>query len=327
MSMLDLREYYQRFPGALKGRYDGNTFDAGFASIRGRYDRVRAGDPLTADDVMAIFEPTLPFVCDWTKPDKADLEKRMADKDAARLIRDLGGRYDLNLIEQILGCFLELSLASLVLHHVYPGKFSMCSHHIASLLYIAGRRKAGTRAEYYLEYCQELKKWGEQFQLTVVETEFALWTWYRLAYYGGKAEQKDHRRKFDRDPWVRQRRAQRIKESLHAAETMDLARFFLDADDHTLGAIIAWREFECRARDLLRNRGDRTVKEVHALHMDDVAALLPPSRSTEYTFADLWKYRNPVMHEDYEIPVEEAKKVVRCVDEFIEDNQRKFRPR
>jgi hypothetical protein len=327
MSALDLREYYARFPDALKGRYNGNTFDAGFVAIRRRYDRVRAGDPLTADDVMMIFDRALPFVSDWTKPDKEFLERRMADKDAASLIRDLGGRYDPKLIEQILDCFLELSLASLVLHQVYPEKFSMCSHHIASLLYITGRLKAGTRAEYYLEYCQELKKWGEQFQLTVVETEFALWTWYWLAYHGCKAEQKEHRRKFDRDPWVKQRRAQRIKESLHAARRMDFAHFFLDTDDPALGAIIAWREFECRARDLLRNRGDKTVKEVRDLHMDNVIALLPPSRGTEYTLRRLWKYRNPVMHEDYEIPMEEAKKVVRCVDDFIEDNQRKFSPR
>jgi hypothetical protein len=316
MNKLNLAEYLDLFPDSLQEKYK-SKFEAGFSAIDGRFRDVRSGRRLlTVDDVMAIFEDSLPFVCDWTKPDRGQLEERMA-KGAPQLIRDLQGRHDLDLIRRILECFGELSLTSLVLQHVYPENFCMCSHHIASLLYIVGHRLAGTVPEYYREYCRELEKWGSHFKLTVVQTEFALWTWYRLANYGSKERREEHRSKFDRDPWVRKRRALRARESLKATDKIGLARFCLDTDP-TLGAIIAWREFEIRVRDL---PGNRRVGKNISPKMSDLIAGFPPSQKETYTV--LWEKRNRVMHHDLGMSEEEARKLVQTVSEFLDRHKSK----
>ena len=309
---LNLAEYFELFPEALEEKYN-NRFAAGFAAIEDRFKEVRSGRLLTAGDVMAIFDDSLPFVRDWTKPDRRQLEERMA-KGASQLIGDLNGRHDLDLITRILRCFRELSLTSLVLQHVYPEKFSMCSHHIASLLYIVGHRSAGTVPEYYLEFCQELEKWGRRFGLTVMQTEYALWTWYRLANFGRKETRDEHNRRFDSDAWVRQQRAVRACASLKANEKMGMARFCLDTDP-TLGAMIAWREFEIRVRSLRRFRDIAQ----NCPKMPCLIAQFSPSEREAY--AGLWQKRNPVMHEDLEIPADEARKVVRAVQEFLDRNK------
>lgn len=118
----------------------------------------------------------------------------------------------------------------------------MCSHHIASLLYITGHQEAGTVPEYYLQYCREIEWWGNQFHLNVAEAQFVFWVWYRLAYHGSKDEQREHRRRFERDARVRRRRAMRISRSLKVIDKLGFARFFVDSDDPTLAAIIAWRD-------------------------------------------------------------------------------------
>ena len=319
MNKLDLAEYFASFPDALEERYS-DRFKMGFEHIKNRYKDVRSGHrALAVDDVMAIFDKSLPFVCDWTKPERSELEERMAAQGAAQLIRELGGRHDLDLMRRILYCFKELSLTSLVLQHVYPDKFSMCSHHIASLLYIVGHQKAGTVPAYYLEYCRELEKWGARFKLTVEETEYALWTWYRLAYYGSKESREQHRRKFDRDPWVRKQRALRARESLKATDKLGLARFCLDTDP-TLGAIIAWREFEIGVRDLPGNRG---FGRQSSTKISDLIAQFPPSQKETYT--SLWEKRNRVMHSDLEMSDEEARQVVQTVGEFLDRHKRRAR--
>jgi hypothetical protein len=328
MDKLDLSEYYELFDGALKERYE-NTFEAGFKAIEDRFQEVRKGLPkgraLTVDDVMAIFDSCLPYVRDWTKPDKADLDERMNKYAATKLIRDLNGTYDLNSIKAIVHCFRELSLTALVLHHVYPERYSMCSHHIASLLYITGRQKAGTVPEYYREYCRELEMWGNRFNLSVVKTEFALWTWYWRANHGSREERTEHCRRFDRDPWVRKRRAARIQGSLKVEEdfyALGFARFFLDSDP-TLGAIIAWREFEVKARQLLYSVGHRKAHDRN-FKMSRVIALLQEELNIEYAAA-LWRNRDPVMHGDRVIiPDEEAKIVVNEVRRFVECNRGRF---
>jgi hypothetical protein len=67
---LDLSYYWDRFDDALTGRYQGETFKAGFATIKEIYKDVRVGKRrLTVSDVMAIFNDDLPFVLDWTTPD------------------------------------------------------------------------------------------------------------------------------------------------------------------------------------------------------------------------------------------------------------------
>jgi hypothetical protein len=323
MDKLDLAEYYDLFNVALSERYK-NTFEAGFGAIEDLYRDVRKGLPksraLTVDDVMAIFSTSLPYVQDWTKPDAAELEERMDKYDASKLIRDLNARHDLALIKPIIYCFRELSLTALVLHHVYPEKYSMCSHHIASLLYITGRHKAGSVPEYYLEYCRELEAWGARFGLNVVKTEFALWTWYWRANHGSKEERREHGRRFDRDPWVKKRRAAKIKDSLKVMDALGFARFFLDTDP-TLGAIIAWREFEVKARELLYTRG-RTRTQVGNLKMSDVIPLLRKELNIECEV--IWQNRNAVMHDDRVIRDEEAKMVVDGVQQFIDSNHGKF---
>ena len=319
MEKLDLAEYYDLFNDALRERY-GDTFEEGFKAVEHRFEAVRRGLPLTVDDVMAIFHSSLPFVRDWTKPDRKDLEDRMVAQDASILIHDLNARYDHNLIRQIVHCFRELSLTALVLHHVYPEKYSMCSHHIASLLYITGHHKAGTVPEYYLEYCQELQRWGARFSLNVVKTEFALWTWYRFAHYGEKDRQREHLRRFDRDPWVRKRRAIRITDSLRVVDKLGFARFFLDTDP-TLGAIIAWREFEVKARSLLYNSGVREAFDRH-FKMGRVFAGLPKGQNINYDA--LWEKRDGVLHDDRTISDVDAKAAVREVVRFVEANQGRF---
>jgi hypothetical protein len=269
------------------------------------------------NDVLAIFDSSLPYICDWTKPDLSDLTERMNKYDASGTIRDLNGRHDLNLIKPILYCFRKLSLAALVLHHVYPKKYSMCSHHIASLLYITGRHKAGTVPEYYLEYCRELELWGARFNLNVVETEFALWTWYWRANHGKSEERGEHSRRFDLDPWVKKRRALKIKDSLKVVDALGFARFFLDTDP-TLGALIAWREFEVKARALLRNTGRYRKVNERNFKMSSVIPLLQKELRIDY--APLWRNRDPVMHDDRMISDEEARMVIKAVGQFIEGN-------
>src|SRR5271157_2643539 len=96
MDSLDLAEYYTLFNGALSERYK-NTFEEGFSAIEVRFQEVRKGLPkgraLTVDDVMAIFDSSLPYICDWTKPDENDLKDRMNKYDASKLLLDLNGRY------------------------------------------------------------------------------------------------------------------------------------------------------------------------------------------------------------------------------------------
>jgi len=152
-----------------------SDFEAGFVKAKCRFDRVRETGDLTADDVMAIFSDDLPFVHDWTMPDRTNLKSRM--KGVPELIRSLGEcGYDLELIREIWKALRELSLTSLVLHHVYPDRFAMCSHHLASLLGVT----ASTVPEYYAKYCEELSEWTKRrwrtpYEKSVVNTEFALW--------------------------------------------------------------------------------------------------------------------------------------------------------
>jgi len=171
--------------------------------------------------------------------------------------------------------------------------------------------------KYYREYCGELEKWGNHFKLTVTETEFALWTWYRLANYGSKERREEHRSKFDRDPWVRQQRASRARKSLKATDKMGLARFCLDTD-HTLGAIIAWREFEIRVREL---PGNRRIGKNYSPKMSDLIARFPPSQKETYT--GLWEKRNGVMHDDLPMSEKDARNVVQTVGEFLDRHRTK----
>lgn len=213
--MLDLVAYLGRFREILKLRY-GDCFDEGFKAIEDRYKAIRSGDrDLLSDDVLAIFDESLPYVQNWTKPDREDLEKRMSAANVANRIRDLRDRnYDAELIREIWVCFRELSLTALVLQHIFPKRFAMCSHHLASLLHIA----APTIPEFYLRYCNELKVWSEhdwptRSKLSVVEAEFALWTWYRLAYFGRKEERRAHYKNFFGDRWVQEKKVKADRRS------------------------------------------------------------------------------------------------------------------
>jgi hypothetical protein len=209
-----LPDYLDLFDEALIEKYE-DTFRPGFAAIEKRYSEIRAGDDLTIDDVLSIFDTTLPFVRDWTRPDAAELGLRMEEKKVASSIRVLLNHRgkpvgdSRQVITDILTCFRELGLTALVLHHVDPDRFAMCSYNLASILRIS----APTVPHFYIDYCTELREWanrdwGAKRKLSVVDAEFALWTWYRFAYRIGKREErKPHHRVFEKDTWVLDQRA------------------------------------------------------------------------------------------------------------------------
>jgi len=338
MDRMDLCYYRELFRDALRSRYNGSTFDEGFRRIESRYGDVRAGERLlAAADVMAIFDPDLPFCYDWAKPDKEDLDHRMRETSiGARIKRLSGGGYPPELITEIWRCFRDLSLTALVLHHVYPDRFAMCSHHLASLLHISAPKVP----EFYIRYCEELRAWGEpewprglvgdgtavhRRKLTVADAEFALWTWYRLAYIvGAKKEQRKHRANFQKDPWVQERRAQRVSESLGTVGKLDLARFYLYSQP-TVAAMIAWREIEIAIRKTLHGCGEKATGNFDVL-IERLPAGALPRNLTKRDLVDLWRRRNPVMHQGEEIAEQEtisrlyAARVLHGVVEFIEKN-------
>jgi hypothetical protein len=322
MNKFDLDDYWERFPGVLKDRYGKDfevdrTSEVVFTSIEKTFAEVRSGRGLTIDDVMAIFGADLPFFNDWTTPDPRILDKRMTDKDVnvADAIKDLrGDYYNLELITKIWRGFRELSLTSLVLHHVYPTHFAMCSHHLASLLYVTAPKVP----EYYIKYCTELREWSKTASDTAnsaVKTEFALWTWYRLAHFGKPVEKKKHHQAFFTDSWVQQRRAWQIAESLKEGNIglLDFARSFLDSQP-IVAAMIAWREFENAARYVVGSSNDKNTPR----NIYNVIRRLPLSDSEKEALWSLWEpLRNDVMHNDLEIKKKDAEKVLTGVEEFI----------
>jgi hypothetical protein len=322
----DLPDYYDKFEDALRGRYDGRTFTTGFRRIRERFREVRKGSPLTVDHVMDIFAADLPYVEDWTKPDRTDLARRMEDHQVAKAIAELGSKpYDKDLISRIRYALRELSLTALVLQHVYPNHYAMCSHHLAGLLYI---HNASTVPEFYIEYCRELKLWGEKAssrKLNVEEAEFALWTWYRLANFGKEEEKKRHRKRFRMDAWVRDRRASRITNPLETNDRLELAASYLKIDP-TLTAVIAWLEFELAVREILHDAKVDTYK----MDMKTMLEYLPeeaiPGNPEE--LKELWRRyrngrkigRNQVMHDGQKLKQDEASSILTDVARFLIHN-------
>jgi hypothetical protein len=318
-----LSDYLELFRPALKQRYD-TEFGEGLLEIEKRYKKVRSGSDITVEDVMAIFKENLPFVHSWTKPDADELASRMSERNVANAIRRLGDRSDRpvvddrDLVTEVLGCFRELGLTALVLHHACPKRFAMCSHHLASLLRIT----APTVPTFYIEYCTELKVWSERDwhssrRLTVVEVEFALWTWYRFAYHiGTREERKVHQKKFQKDRWVQRRRAERIAKSLGNVEKLDLARSYLNTSP-TVTAIIAWRELETAMRETLRKRGENSAAEGNFPIL--LAALALDRRmASRVDFA--WSRRAGVTHKGREIDKDEASRLLETVSDFIEQH-------
>jgi len=323
----DLSHYLDRFEDALREKYKGLTFRTGFAAITDIYKDVQAGRRrLSIDDVMAIFDDELPFVQDWTKPDRQRLEQRMNEfrlPDAVYRLRDRSdSRSVLELINEIRNGLGDLSLTALVLHHVYPARFAMCSHHLASLLYIVN---ASTVSKFYLDYCEELKLWGKEKStrhLNVVETEFALWTWYRLTYHGRNEEKKKNRNNFFGDSWVQDRRAMKIAESLKELGRLDIARSYLEVDAN-LTAIIAWVEFELSVRNLNGQQqvgsetGDRILNLIDALPLNAI----PQSRDKlKFLWFRRRRGRNEVIHQGLKLTASEAKEILNDVSEFLEHN-------
>jgi hypothetical protein len=332
---MNLVYYHGRFNDALTAKYK-DTFAGGFSRIKALYKEVKKGDRLLeATDVIAIFEKDLPFHLDWTKPDRKDLEEAMKKTKVAGWIKSLGGREPTpQLIQEIWRCFRELSLTALVLHHVYPERFAICSHHLASLLNISAPRVP----DYYIEYCDELKCWSEgewprgtvvdevkrsRPNLTVAEAEFALWTWYRFAYIDGpKKQKKQHWKNFHEDPWVRERRAVRIAKSLGPIKKLELAESYL-CTEPTVAAMIAWRELESEVRKML-NDFDR--KPFGCL-IEKLPASAFSRNLPKHDVELLWNRRNDVMHraediaEDKGIAKKDSARVLHGVVDFIEKNR------
>ncbi|HBY59477.1 MAG TPA: hypothetical protein DEH78_06615 [Solibacterales bacterium] len=334
---LDLCQYYGLFQDALLERY-GQTFSAGFASIEARFKEVRTRERLLgADDVLAIFSDELPFVRDWTKPERQRLEERMNEFRVAAEIRRLRDTKDrsevIKLISQIRYGFGDLSLAALVLHHVYPERFAMCGPHLASLLYIVNAR---TVPEFYFEYCEELELWGRKRssrELGAVKAEFALWTWYRLAHYGRNEVKRKHRNNFFKDPWVQERRAARVANALPELGRLDIARSYVGVDPN-LAAIIAWVEFEWALRRLL------SAEQMREIGVPDLIDKLPMTAvpGSRDDLKQLWlrgrgalvgsrgkRGRNEVIHQGLALEKDEARLIVDDVVEFVDFNSEDLR--
>src|ERR1039458_8103530 len=160
-----LEAYYPSlFLDALRSRYNNRDFTEGFARIKAHYIEIQNGRPLEITDVMELFKEDLPFHDAWTKPDPEDLGKRMHKGTVAKGLQKgiqvlARNPDDLDAIESIWRCFRELGLTSLVLHHIYPRQFAMCSHHLASRLHISEE----TVPRYYREYCNELRAWRKEY--------------------------------------------------------------------------------------------------------------------------------------------------------------------
>lgn len=316
-----LPDYLSLFDKALDEKY-GDTFRPGFAGIEKRYREIRGGDDLTIDDVMSIFDTTLPFVKDWTRPDAAELGSRMQEKKVARsiqlLINNRGKPVEdiRQLITDVLSCFRELGLTALVLHHVDPDRFAMCSYNLASILRIT----APTVPHFYVDYCSELREWANRYsgthkKLSVVEAEFALWTWYRFAFRIGRREdRKPHERKFENDTWVQEKRAKRIATSLTNSEKLDLARSYLHTSP-TVTAIIAWRELETAMRKTLR---DRNGDEAAEGNFPTLLRRLGLAKHTAEELQFVWGWRGGVTHEGKELKQRDASRVLDVVSDFIE---------
>lgn len=324
---LDLLDYLNRFDEVLRGRYGGQTFKAGFLSIAERYKGIRSGERrLNVDDVMAIFDDDLPFGQDWTKPDRQRLQERMIAfrvPDAIYRLRDrMDGAGVLELLGQIREALGDLSLAALVLHHAYPSRFAMCSHHLASLLYIVN---ASTVPKFYFAYCEELKLWGKEKssrQLDVVQTEYALWTWYRLAYYGKNEEKRKNKDNFFKDPWVQNRRALKVSDALKGLGRLDIARSYVGVDAN-LAATIAWVEFEHSIRTLVPPDRMNRAKENSVLDLiDKLPTGALPRRRTD--LKHLWlrkgRGRNEVIHQGLRLTSDEANEIVNEVVDFVAFN-------
>ena len=319
MTTFNLASYLLRFPEALSDRYK-DEFAQGRKSIEERFKPIRSGQLLKPEDVLAIFDPSLPYVRDWTKPDYEQLTARMncSNANVAILIKQLPGRNDVrSLMKQILDCLRDLSLVALILHHVYPDRFAIVSHHLASLLHVSG----DTVSDYYVEYCDELRVWSQKYstlsKLSVVETEFALWTWYRFANYGSKEERRLHRRGFFDDPWIQERRAIRIAESLGRSPTtrLGLARSYMGTDP-TIAVMIAGRELEASMRDALASGRGMDFRELLRRLPPDAL----PDGTSKQSLADAWDRRNVATHSNVEIVAKEAEKVLRTVSAFLEHN-------
>lgn len=319
-SGFDLSYYLDHFDDALSKRYKGKTFRAGFAAIKDTYKDISAGKRrLSVGDVMAIFADELPFVQDWTRPDAQRLEQRMEEHGVPEAIYRLRNQNNeskvLELISQIRFELGDLGLTSLVLHHVYPARFAMCSHHLASLLYVVN---ASTVPKFYLDYCAELNLWGTKKstrELDVVQTEFALWTWYRMAHHSREEEKKIHKKKFFGDPWIQERRAKKIAEALQGLGRLDVARSYLGVDNNLAG-IIAWVEFELAVRSLLGAKKRKTgmLDLIRALPLGAV----PEAREVlEFTWERNGRGRNQVMHEGLKLELLEAKEIVGQVNKFL----------
>lgn len=324
MSHFDLGNYWNFFPAALKERY-GTDFGEGFKRIGLQFRAISAGRrDLSIEDVLTIFDEDLPYVKDWTKPDREDLEQRMNTHGAGKLIGALrDARNDILLVRKIIYCFRDLSLAALILHHVYPDRFALCSHHLASQLYIA----APTVPEFYIKYCEELKVWGthkwptavEEF--TVAKVEFSLWTWYRLAHHGKSIERRRCKREFAKDPWIQERRAAQVSGALGEIEPLVLAKAFARTN-REVAALIAWRELDAKVHKMLVNRQVRVDKSDNIWARFDKLCdgELPPGWNSA-DLKEIWNQRNAVVHNGAQLMGEETiSEILSNVDTFISHN-------
>ena len=156
----------------------------------------------------------------------------------------------------------------------------------------------------------------------VAETQFALWTWYRLTYYGRNEERKKNRDNFFKDQWVQDRRAYRIAHGLKGLGCLDIARSYLGTDDN-VAAIIAWVEFEGSVRNLLGTEKATSARNRRVIDLIGELPVKAVPRSRE-ELKHLWvrdgRGRNQIIHHSLKLTRKEAEEVVNDVVEFLAHN-------
>jgi hypothetical protein len=267
----------------------------------------------------------LPYVQDWTKPDRDDLAGRLKEFRVPDCLKRLqGAGYDKNLIREIRYALREISLMGLILHHLYPDRFAICSHHIGSLLYVENKASV---SEYYIDYCNELREWAfalSSDKLNVAQTQFALWTWYRLAYFGRKEDRRRHWRAFRDDPWIKQQRATKLAKSLGEIGRIDLARSYIGSYSD-VAAIIAWVEYERAVRQRLKD--NPILDDKRATIFDLIDELPSDALCFDRTHLKaLWKRRNDFVHPNPigpppKMSPEEAVTLINNIQSFVDHNK------
>jgi hypothetical protein len=220
-----------------------------FRLIERNFSQLRDGKRgLAARDVQAIFDPQLtPFAKFWAPPNEKELDRALRGRNLKLGPLQEENPYVLrSTVRDLMALLHSMGIASLVLRFVHPKVYGVFSTPVIDLLRI---QRAST-LDLYLDYCNELKDWQQNFHLnSVADTEMALWAFAQSVRATQTAEEaKRSRKAFDEDTWVQRRRVkQAILPFLEHFGPLSLAMILVEAEPN-LAAMIAGREFERRMK-------------------------------------------------------------------------------